>query len=203
MTRQIPRLILALSIAAISAIPCRAVAPPARNPCPNASELTRRVDILEAVPAEDPAWQEAMRLRGIFKSDDGQWMQHYTGGMATATNASFVAALGDFCAARAVAAAKSKASAKNAPAAEVRPRANEDAAQMTRVKARVLATSASAPSGAVMQGEPETPAADQCPTLCPSVTSCREAGMGGDSGAIDFPCRKAFHDAAAAKCTCS
>jgi hypothetical protein len=206
MTRQLPRLVLALSLAAISADLVLAKAAPAKNPCPNASELTRRADILEAVPAGDPDWQEALVQRGIHKTEAGEWMQYFTGGEATAGNSAFVAALENYCAARARAAvaAKSNAAAKIAlPPLPPAALANEEAARMTRAKARVLMTSA--PSDEALPAAPEAPAAvsDSCPSLCEVANTCRDAGMGGQDGGIDFPCRKALRETSAAKCKCS
>ena len=202
MTRQLPRLILALALGAISAELSLAQAATAKNPCANASNLEKRADILEAVPAGDPDWQEALRQRGIHKTETGEWMQYFTGGEATAGNAAFVAALGNYCAARAVAAVRAKAAPKNSLPPEVaRVRADAEASQMTRTTARVLKMSAS--SEAALPAAPETPNADSCPSLCEVANTCRDVGMGGQDGGIDFPCRKAFRETAAAKCKCS
>jgi len=91
----LPALAAAL-LAPFAAHAARAPAPPA-DPCANAAVLTTRDQILAAIKPDDSQWSEALRKRGIRKEDDGSWMQYFQGGSATASNAAFTRALGDYC----------------------------------------------------------------------------------------------------------
>ncbi len=172
------------------------------DPCAKPDDLTTRDQILAAVPADDRAWADALARRGIAKTDDG-WMQYFNGGSATASNRAFVAAFGDYCAAKARAAAAPKTASRApvaavpiTPPAEVVARTAEAKDKNQKIRKTFFGTRETA-----APDEPPSAPVD-CTGLCDSVQSCKDAGMDGGTTSLEFRCRKAAADARAAKCSC-
>jgi hypothetical protein len=196
--RPLSRFSFALAVAALSCGLCRAQPVAAKNPCSDASSLQTRADILAAVPENDSDWRQILGKRGIHKTENGEWMQYDLGGEISASNKAFVAAFGDYCSARAVAASRgAKAAAKMGSTPQLDP-AEEDAerrrqmdykAKMKRARERTLWATGPSPEPSVCS-----------PQFCEAAQSCADAGVGDNNLGSDFRCRKAFKDTS--NCTC-
>ena len=171
-----------------SSFTASATNPEAADPCKRASGLTTRDQILAAVPAADESWGEALRRRGLAKNENGEWLQYFNGGNATASNRAFVAAFEDFCTAkaRAATAVKTTPRAKTDAAAPVPvavvERRNEVQVAEAKVKRESLMSKAAAFIGGLVTAAPPpekaAPAELVCrPDLCVLAADCEAAGI--------------------------
>ena len=78
--------------------PAHSATPPvaAPDPCLQRSELPTRDKILAAFPGKNDLWAQTLNKRGIAKVGT-EWLQYFSGGSATASNAAFTRALEDYC----------------------------------------------------------------------------------------------------------
>jgi hypothetical protein len=190
--------LLGAALTGAAQVPASAPAPTpaAAKPDPCKENLQTRDEILAAVPSADPAGKQALDGRGIAKVGDG-WRQHvyYSGGdmEAPAKDAAFTAALGDYCAARAQAAAQANTKAGGLSAKQAARNAFLQQLALSHAQARAAET------GGALPYAPETPPAApavNCGALCEANASCREADM------HDFRCAKAAKDVTFYSCAC-
>jgi|GEM_PF-2153614 len=187
--------LLAASLLVCTALPgaAQTAAAPAAKPDACKGNYETRDEILAAAPEQDRFWTQTLAGYGVA-SVDGAWREELpnNAGVIPARGTTLKAALADYCATRAKAAAAGLTPQQYLAKKAAQERQAEDARRLAVAKRNMAAH---------LDGSTttqDTPSAQCNPQYCATAKDCRMAGM--DEGAADTHCKMAFNSTAHCLC---